>query len=355
MSIAALVATVALFPIASPKVKAENVIFLFTDGLRWQELFGGADPELMKAAKPTDSHYKAFWRDTPAERRAALMPFVWSKVAKDGQLWGNQWEGSVCMVKNGLKFSYPGYSESIQGFVDPTIRSNDPIPNKNVTVFEWLHKQPGMKDKVAVFGNWYVVNAIVNKARCGFYVQSGMDPITFSNSPEARMLNDLQRDTDHPYGPSDPADAFTYQASLMYLKTKKPRVMGVLFGETDSWAHSGKYDKYLNSAHRFDQWVKGYWDAINSMPQYRGKTALIITTDHGRGDGAEWTSHGEKINKAEYTWIMAMGPDTPGLGERKNAPEVNNGQVAASIAALIGFDYRASQPKAERVLADLIK
>lgn len=348
MSLVALLAAVAMAP--APKLKAENVIYLFTDGLRWQELFTGADADLMKDAKPTDAHYKAYWRDTPDERRKALMPFVWSTLAKNGQLWGNQNKGSVCQVLNGLKFSYPGYSESIQGFVDPTIRSNDPIPNRNVTVFEWLHNKPELKGKVGVFGNWYVVNAIVNKERCGFYVQSGMDPITFSNSAEARMLNDLQKDTDHPYGPTDPADAFTFQSSLLYLKTKKPRVMGVLFGETDSWAHSGDYAKYLNSANRFDRWVEAYWKQIQSMPQYRGKTALVITTDHGRGDGKEWTSHGEKINHAENTWIMTMGPDTPALGERTNVAPVNNGQVAATIAAMIGYDYAAAQPKAQKAL-----
>jgi len=91
------------------------------------------------------------------------------------------------------------------------------------------------------------------------------------------------------------------------------------------------------------------------MPQYRGKTALIITTDHGRGDGKEWTSHGEKVANAEYTWIMAMGPDTPALGERIRTGNVNNGQVAASIAALVGQDYATAQPKAQKALPDLLR
>ncbi|MGI8992391.1 MAG: hypothetical protein ACR2I2_22775, partial [Bryobacteraceae bacterium] len=41
-------------------------------------------------------------------------------------------------VTNGLNFSYPGYSETLCGFADPRIKSNDKVPNPNVTVLEWL-------------------------------------------------------------------------------------------------------------------------------------------------------------------------------------------------------------------------
>jgi len=340
--------------LSQPATKTENVLFLFTDGLRWQELFEGAEPDLMKAAKPEDAHYKAYWRETVEARRQALMPFTWSTIAAKGQLYGDRKSGTPCQVLNGLKFSYPGYSETLQGFVDPEIRSNDAVPNPNVTVFEWLNKQKGMEGRVAAFGNWYVVSSIFNKDRCGFYVQSGMEPITFTGSAEARMLNRLQAQTDHPF-PPDPADAFTYEASMLYLRTKQPRLMGVLFGETDSYAHSGNYAKYLNAAHRFDRWLQGYWDMLQSLPKYKNKTTLVITTDHGRGDGSEWTSHGEKITNAEHTWIMILGPDSPPLGTVRGEAGVSNGQVASSIAALLGFDYCAAQPKAAKPIPRLVR
>ena len=339
--------------VAAPVSEARNVVFLFTDGLRWQEVFRGADEELMKGAKPTDAHYKKYWRPTVEARRKALMPFVWSTIGTQGQLYGNRDRGSTSRVLNGLKFSYPGYSETLQGFVDPGIRSNDAVPNPNVTVFEWLNKQSALRGKVAAFGNWAVVSAIFNKQRCGLYVQSGMEPITFSTSPAAQLFNRLQAKTDHPF-PSDPADAFTYEASMMYLREKQPTLLGVLFGETDSYAHSGKYPAYLTAANRFDHWVSDYWTVLQAMPKYRGKTTLIITTDHGRGDGGKWTSHGETVKNAEYTWMMVLGPDTPALGEMMNTGDVTNGQVASSIAKLLGFDYVKQQPKAAPALPRLL-
>jgi len=327
--------------------QTKNVIFLFTDGLRWQEVYRGAEESLIKADK-------TFWRETTGERREALMPFTWQVVSKQGQLYGNRDKGSTCRVLNPHKFSYPGYSETMQGFFDPVIKSNDPVPNPNATVFEWLARKPDFKGKVAGFANWWVVSAIFNKERCGFYTQCGPEPISFSNDAAAQMYNKLIATADRPFAP-DPDDSFTHQAAMKYLRDKRPRVMAVLYGETDSWAHGGDYSKYLSAANRFDGWVKEFWDTLQSMPQYRNKTTLIITTDHGRGDGAKWTSHGASVENAEYTWMMVIGPDTPALGERQNIPTVTNGQVAATIAAVLGENYRQSQPKAAPRLVDAMK
>jgi hypothetical protein len=336
-----------LVAIAALAPQTQNVIFLFTDGLRWQEVYRGAEEALMKDDK-------TYWRAKPDERRAALMPFTWQVIAKQGQLYGNRDKGSTSRVLNPHRFSYPGYSETMQGFFDPIITSNDPVPNPNATVFEWLAKKPAFKGKVAGFANWWVVSAIFNKERCGFYTQCDPEPISFSNDASATLFNKLIATTDRNFAP-DPDDSFTHEAALKYLLDKKPRVMAVLYGETDSWAHSGDYAKYLSAANRFDSWVREYWDTLQSVPQYRNKTALIITTDHGRGDGAKWTSHGASVENAEYTWIMVLGPDTPPLGDRENVPAVTNGQVATTIASLLGEDYNSSQPKAAPKIADALK
>ena len=42
-----------------------------------------------------------------------------------------------------------------------------------------------------------------------------------------------------------------------------------------------------------------------------------------------------------------LGPDTPALGERdQSAPKVQEAQIAATIAALLGEDYESEQPRA---------
>ena len=123
-----MIATVAMF-----RVNAQNndtkIILITLDGFRWQELFTGADsllignkdyvhePEMLK---------KAFWRDTPSERREALLPFFWSQVVKMGQIHGNRKLESKVDLTNSMWFSYPGYNEILTGTADDkNIRSNN--------------------------------------------------------------------------------------------------------------------------------------------------------------------------------------------------------------------------------------
>ena len=80
-------------------------------------------------------------------------------------------------------------------------------------------------------------------------------------------------------------DSFLQVPLLDYVQSATPRVLFVGYGETDNWAHQGRYDLVLDSAHRFDRFVKELWDTMQAMPQYRGSTTFIITADHGRGSG----------------------------------------------------------------------
>src|SRR5438067_13469988 len=77
---------------AAPPRTADNVLVVTLDGFRWQELFGGADENLLDAkqgVKDLPGLKAKYWRDTPAARREALMPFFWGTLAKQGQVFGN--------------------------------------------------------------------------------------------------------------------------------------------------------------------------------------------------------------------------------------------------------------------------
>jgi uncharacterized SAM-binding protein YcdF (DUF218 family) len=119
-----------------------------------------------------------------------------------------------------------------------------------------------------------------------------------------------------------------------------------MLGETDEWAHGRRYDLYLDAALRNDRFVQRLWETAQAMPEYAGKTALIVSTDHGRGATAEdWTNHGQKVPAAERIWIAVMGPGVPSAGVRAGVT-VTQAQIAATAAALLGEDYAAAQTKA---------
>jgi hypothetical protein len=347
----------------APSHKTENVVVVMLDGLRWQEVFGGADAELIKSLGPAAlgapqerAAYAQhlYWRATPEERRQALMPFLWSVMATQGQLFGDRELGSDSHVTNGLNFSYPGYNETLTGFADPRIHSNDNIPNPNATVFEWLNGKPAFAGKVAAFGAWDAFNGIFNRERCGFVVNAGYDPLTaIPATPELAQLNALKAETVRIW-PDEPFDPLPFHTAVEYVKARKPRLLFIGLGETDDWAHFGAYSEYLNAAHLGDSYIRRLWELLQSMPEYRGKTTLIVLPDHGRGVGALWTGHGEKIPESKETWMAFLGPDTQALGVRKEAQPVTESQIAATVAALLGEDYRAAVPKAGAPIADVL-
>jgi hypothetical protein len=343
--------------VSAAEHKTQNIVFVMTDGLRRQEVFNGADAALMtkeNGVSDAAALKREYWRDTAKARRETLMPFLWNVIAREGQIYGNRELGSTAYVTNGLNFSYPGYSEILCGFPDPRIDSNDKIPNRNVTVLEWLHDKPAYRGKVAAFGAWDTFPAILNAGRAGFLVNAGFDPLTVEPATlEIRLLNQLKKEAAIWGG--EPLDAFTFHTAMAYVKEHKPRVLFLSLGETDEWAHEGKYANYLRAAQRVDHYLRELWETLQSMPEYRGATTMIFAVDHGRGDGpVEWRHHGEKVPAAKYVWMAFLGPDTRPLGERSNVADVTQSQVAATLAALLGEDYRGAVQKAGAPIEDVL-
>lgn len=340
-------ATAALAPVTTARAqrRTENVVLIVTDGLRWQDLFRGAERRLMSRSPggvgDTTGLIRAFWRDDPRERRALLFPFLWGEVATQGALFGNQDLGNVARITNSYKFSYPGYSELFTGFFDPRINSNSYPVNPNVTVFEWLAQQPRFRGKVGAVATWDVFRNILNEPRAGIDVLDGWDePFPGSQGRDARraMVNEIYR-TSLRYWDGNAFDAPMQLAAKEYIRQKKPRVLFVGYGETDEWAHARRYDLTLRAAHSVDAYIADLWRYMQGMRQYRGKTTFIITTDHGRGSGGDdWTSHGESVDGAEDIWVAVIGPDTPHLGEIRGGDGVKQAQMAATIAALLGLE-----------------
>ena len=105
----------------TPVRKGRNVIYITWDGFRWQEFFGGAQPlYISQDAEVADVEgvKQRFWREDDVERREALLPFVWTVMAKQGQVFGDATKNAPAKIANTMKFSYPGYSEMFCGFAD---------------------------------------------------------------------------------------------------------------------------------------------------------------------------------------------------------------------------------------------
>lgn len=334
----------------------ENIIIVTTDGLRWQEVFKGMDSAIANDSKfnqgDSDYLFKKYWSNNEKERRKKLFPFLWSTAEAQGQLYGNRTLGNKVDNANPYWFSYPGYSEIMTGYADTSINSNDFPPNPNTNVLEFLNQQSKFKGKVSAFGAWEAFDRILNEKRSGFPVVSAFDK-NGGNHPTAQqqLINSMLDDSYKPWHEAECLDVFTHYAAMEELKSKNPKVLYVAYGETDEWAHSGQYRNYLDAAHQVDAWIKQIWDYVQSQSQYKNKTALFITTDHGRGDAfkKEWTSHGTSIRDAYEIWFAVLAPSTIPKGEMKIEMQLYQKQFAQTIAKILGHTFKANHPVAEEV------
>jgi arylsulfatase A-like enzyme len=117
----------------------------------------------------------------------------------------------------------------------------------------------------------------------------------------------------------------------------------------------GRYDAFLETAHSFDAYLAELWQQLQSTPEYKDKTTLIVSTDHGRGSGPrEWRDHGAENKGSDAIWLAVIGPDTKPLGERSNVPEVTQAQIAATLAAFVGENLLSVRPAAAAPLREVL-
>ncbi len=298
---------------ARAQAKVENVILVTFDGYRWREVFDGAQKMELNCAKYTHGQCEKlttqFWDNDPKVRREKLMPFFWNTIAKNGQLYGNRLLGSRVGVTNIYQFSYPGYNEIFTGQPSIKINSNDYGMDPNSNIFDSLSAH-GFKGKMAGFATWDAFTRIINDQRTGVPVFAGLKPDAKGLVNAKGFSIDHWQTTVPRHNDGGQLDSFTYHVAKEYLQRNHPRFAFIGFDETDEDAHEGHYENYLNAANTLDRYMQDLWNFIQNDPQYKDKTAIIITCDHGRGDKilAFWQIHHTFIPHSKFTWIAVMGP-----------------------------------------------
>jgi Type I phosphodiesterase / nucleotide pyrophosphatase len=330
------------------------VILITLDGARTEEMFGGLDLDVLKSTLRENQlvedqpAYRRFWANSPEERRAKLMPFFWGTLMRDhGSIAGNPKTGSSVTLTNAYRVSYPGYSEILLGQAhDDVIKNNDVVRNPYATVLEVLRERLGLSARqVAVFASWSVFDVIVEHTEGSLTVNAGFEPVQ-SSEPSVRELSRLQFETPTPWN-TVRHDIYTFRFAMAHLEAARPRVLYLALGETDDWAHDGRYDRVLEAYVRTDEYLRELWTWLQADRGYRGRTHVLITTDHGRGrTPADWRNHGAKVDGAQDVWIALVSPAMPARGEWHNRPALRTNQVAATLAAWMGVDWATLRPSA---------
>ncbi len=319
---------------------AKNIFIITLDGTRWQEVFNGADEELLRNTsyvKDTGLALQQYWHTDLAERRKMLMPFFWSVIVQKGQLIGNRYFNNNMNVANLYKISYPGYSEIFTGHPDKLFIPNLAVNNTRINILQWLNEQPQYKGKVAAFCSWRILPFILNEENGQLPVNAGYEALNETDSI-SKLINEVQEKV---YGQNNTRhDMLTYECAKNYVEQYHPRVLYIGLGETDEFAHKGEYDSYLRKLQQADAMIAELWYYVQTDPFYKNNTAFIITTDHGRGCQANtWSSHGFWIKGSGETWLAILGAGIEAKGEVKEEQQLYQKQLAATVTSLLGLRF----------------
>jgi len=325
---------------------AGNIFIITTDGFRWQEVFSGADSSLINSEKytpDTASMKMLYWAEDTDKRRKKLMPFFWNVLATKGQLFGNRKFDNKVNVANLYAVSYPGYNEIFTGNTDINISSNQKKENPNINVLEYLNNKPFYHGKVVAFTSWDVFPYILNTKRNHLRVNSGYEKINEASSAQEEIINKVQDEAVYDKTATR-YDQLTFLTAKEYIRQHQPKIVYLSFGETDEFAHQGRYDLYLEQANKVDGMISELWHWVQTTAGYKDNTTFIITTDHGRGSREnKWLSHGEFIKGSSQAWLAIIGPGIKPLGEIKLNEQIYQQQIAQTIAHLLGENFNSDQ------------
>lgn len=289
-----------------------------------------------------------YWRETPEERREALMPRFWKTLAPMGVVLGNKAKGSRVTVRNEHWFSYPGYSEILTGRPQPDVKSNDIVRYSHLTVLEHARRKLGLGRKdVAQIGSWDGFEAAAASRDDAFFMTGAYDFVSPElSTPSMDRIAGLRKRVMQLWEESS-NDVLTFELAREYLVEHRPRVMWLGLGQSDDWAHARRYDRLLDYLHLADELLMEIWETVQSLETYRDRTTLILTTDHGRGvTPRDWAEHDFGIEGCQDIWVAVIGPETPDRGEMSDTVPVHQSDVAATLLQLLGLDYREFDPEA---------
>ncbi len=113
-------------------------------------------------------------------------------------------------------------------------------------------------------------------------------------------------------------------------------------------AHAGAYSLYVDGIQRTDRLCGELWKEIQRLPEYAGKTAMLILPDFGRdsdmepgGNGFQHHRTGDALSRT--TWMMLMGP---GLSEGVVVDRaIESTDVVPTLGSLLGFSTSFAQGK----------
>jgi hypothetical protein len=143
------------------------------------------------------------------------------------------------------------------------------------------------------------------------------------------------------------ADELSVYILRRLMRQLAPSLLWITMHDIDI-AHAGAFSLYVEGIRRTDRLCAEVWNAIQSEPEYAGKTTLFILPDFGRdsdedsaGNGFQHHRTGDAMSRT--TWMMALGP-----GIRQGVVHdraTDSTDLVPTIGGIMGFSTALSQGK----------
>jgi hypothetical protein len=288
---------------AKPKdVANHHVVVVALDGVRWQDVFEGVDPELAR------HHGVPAAEVVPA---SALIPELYRLAETRGAMMGAPDQGEPISASGPNFVSLPGYMEMLTGRSPSLFRDNDCPQIPEPTLLDELVALPGIESaQISAVASWEGIEkaASIDPGRIAISVgrTSGKTRSLFAGDADgARLLKAGEQAGPSPGHGDFRRDQATSDLALHYLRTKRPRFMFLGLGETDEFGHRRDYRNYLRALQAADRTIGQVARVLEEFERAGQKTLLLVTTDHGRSHDFE--THGAHAPESARVWLFAAG------------------------------------------------
>lgn len=284
--------------------KIQHVIYVTLDGVRWQDIY------------KSQLYFSKFW----------------DKYADKVTFYGLP-NSNTTMEVASVPSSLPSYQSQMSGAIQPC-RNNQcgyiqvqTLPETLISEYHFAKKD------VAVFASWPEI-AYAAEAKTGtIYSSVGNNPVIDPKTkrPDTTMaMFNHEQGVDHPNYKPNRYDKYTFSQALHYLEKYKPRFLWIALVNADDEAHFGNLDNYHQMLSYYDDALDGLFDTLKNIHMDKD-TMVIVTTDHGRGNNENWTSHGVNYPESRQTWAIVMNGKLQPVGDDGEIVHYNTLSIRPAI------------------------
>jgi hypothetical protein len=311
--------------------RAESaVILVVLDGVRWQEVFGGADRALARERGLSP----AAWASA-----RLLMPNLQRLLDTDAMALGAPGHGAEVTATGPQFISMPGYLEIFAGRPDPACESNDCPRGPSRTIVDDVRDASGADD-VAVISSWPAIARAASSEPAGVAMSAGRKILgrpeaLRADEATATLLDRGARAKAFPGEGDYRPDAFTSRIALRYLVDARPRFLFVGLGDADEYGHRNDYHGYLEAVHASDAFLGDLFSTLETMGARGRHTTVLVTADHGRA--YSFRDHGGRYPESGRVWLVAAGGDVRARGLVAASRRHTLSELAPTLRALLGM------------------